>query len=195
MTISNQNCYVWKWLSNQSSPVICGRLDIDALGNQSFTYGSSYLHREDAESIYIDELPLRQGIQYPIKGMRIFSCLRDAAPDAWGRRVINSQLMGRQFNGYLDEIAYFLHSASDRIGVLDFQSSATQYIPRKADSATLEELLNAADIISEGKPISSDLDNALMHGTSLGGSRPKAMITDGNKNTSLNFRHLTIVTK
>ncbi|MFC0179536.1 type II toxin-antitoxin system HipA family toxin [Thorsellia kenyensis] len=181
MIISNRMCYVWKWISTQPTPVICGRLNIDELGNQVFTYGASYLRRKDAESIYIDELPLKQGIQYPKNGMSIFSCLRDAAPDAWGRRVINSQLMGRDYNGYLDEITYLLNSASDRIGALDFQESSTNYKSREADGSTLDELLRAADIISAGEKITPDLDNALMHGTSLGGARPKAMINDGNK--------------
>ncbi|MCC4791116.1 phosphatidylinositol kinase [Vibrio splendidus] len=178
MTSSNQ-CFVWKWLKGQSEPVVAGRLTIDETG-QHFTYGQSYLKRSDAEPIYSNELPLSAGTKEPVQGMPIFSCLRDAAPDAWGRRVINSRLMGKDYDAELGEMTYLMHSASDRIGSLDFQESATEYFDRSTDAATLEELYNASEIVGQGKEISSDLDRALMHGTSLGGARPKAMIT-GNE--------------
>jgi serine/threonine-protein kinase HipA len=176
MTTSSNQCFVWKWLRGQSEPVVAGRLTIDDSG-QHFTYGQSYLKRPDAEPIYSNELPLSAGTMEPVQGMPIFSCLRDAAPDAWGRRVINSRLMGKDYDAELDEMTYLMHSASDRIGSLDFQESATEYVARSTDAATLEELYQASEIVGQGKEVSSDLDRALMHGTSLGGARPKAMIT------------------
>ncbi|MCG6357660.1 HipA domain-containing protein [Vibrio fluvialis] len=176
MTTSSKQCFVWKWLRGQSEPVVAGRLTIDATG-QHFTYGKTYLVRPDAEPIYASELPLSVGTMEPVQGMSIFSCLRDAAPDAWGRRVINSRLMGKDYDAELDEMTYLMHSASDRIGSIDFQESATEYVARSTDAATLEELYQASEIVGQGKEISSDLDRALMHGTSLGGARPKAMLT------------------
>ena len=94
--------------------MVAGRLTIDETG-QHFTYGQSYLKRPDAEPIYSNELPLSAGTMEPVQGMPIFSCLRDAAPDAWGRRVINSRLMGKDYDAELDEMTYLMHSASDRI--------------------------------------------------------------------------------
>jgi len=176
MTTSSNQCFVWKWLRGQSEPVVAGRLTIDETG-QYFTYGQSYLKRSDAEPIYSNELPLSAGTKESVQSMPIFSCLRDAAPDAWGRRVINSRLMGKDYDAELDEMTYLMHSASDRIGSLDFQESATEYFDRSTDAATLEELYQASEIVGQGKEISPDLDRALMHGTSLGGARPKAMIT------------------
>ncbi len=180
MTTSDKSCYVWKWLHNQTEPVVAGILNIDANGYQTFAYGTSYLKRSDAEPIFEDELPLKSGVQAPITGMTIISCLRDGAPDAWGRRVINSQLMGNDYDAMLDEMTYMMHSASDRVGALDFQNSPTEYIPRETGEATLDELYRASEIVIEGKTLSPSLDKALMHGTSLGGARPKAMITDKN---------------
>ena len=77
----------------------------------------------------------------------------------------------------LDELTYLLESGSDRIGALDFQLSATKYIPRMSDQATLDELLRSAERVEKGILLQPDLDKALRHGSSLGGARPKALIT------------------
>lgn len=176
MTTSSNQCFVWKWLRGHSEPVVAGRLTIDESG-QHFTYGQSYLKRPDAEPIYSHELPLSAGTMQPVQGMSIFSCLRDAAPDAWGRRAIISRLMSKGYDAEFNEMTYLMHSASDRFGSLDFQESATEYVDRSTDAATLEELYLVSEIVAQGKKIPLDLDRALMHCTSLGGARPKAMIT------------------
>ena len=178
-------CYVWRWLPHSASPVVAGELHFDAQGRQTFAYGRSYLEREDAEPIYPVELALRRGTQEPVSGLDHFSCLRDAAPDAWGRRVIHARLLGRaevDYSGDLTEADYLMHSGSDRIGALDFQESATDYIPREQDSASLEDLQQVAELVSRDAPIPPDLEAALFHGSSIGGARPKAAITgDGVK--------------
>ena len=74
-----------------------------------------------------------------------------------------------------------LDSGSDRIGALDFQQSATQYVPRHTQKPTLEELLTAAEKVERGMPLSPELDQALLHGTSLGGARPKVLLEDGER--------------
>jgi len=111
-------------------------------------------------------------------------CLRDAAPDAWGRRVILNRTFGRKGKDVdiaaIDELTYLLESGSDRIGALDFQRSPSEYKARAVQTATLEELLSAAEKVEKGVPLTPDLDQALFHGTSLGGARPKAMIQDGD---------------
>lgn len=176
MTISR--CYVWKWLKESTTPVVAGVLSFDD-GQQSFAYGRSYLDREDAEPIYEAELGLSSGTKSPIEGMQNFSCLRDASPDAWGRRVINARLLSREDReSDLSEMDYLMNSASDRIGSLDFQESKDQYIPRETDLATLDDLFKASEIVEQGSFIPPDLDSALFHGSSIGGARPKAMVTD-----------------
>ena len=113
------------------------------------------------------------------------SCLRDASPDAWGRRVLIHQKLGvkgtdaAQFE--LDELTYLLESGSDRIGALDFQTSPTQYVPRQTQQPSLEELLTAAEKVEQGIALSPELDQALLHGTALGGARPKVLLDDGDR--------------
>ncbi|WP_159500808.1 type II toxin-antitoxin system HipA family toxin [Microbacterium sp. 18062] len=72
-----------------------------------------------------------------------------------------------------------LSSSSNRFGALDFQVSRENYVARD-DSATLDELHEAAIILDEGGELSSGLDAALLHGTTLGGARPKATLTDND---------------
>ena len=42
-----------------------------------------------------------------------------------------------------------------------------------------EELLESADRVEQGIPLTPELDQALHHGSSIGGARPKALIEDG----------------
>lgn len=167
--------FVWCWLPEKPQPVVAGRLYRDGDGF-SFNYGQSWLKRPDAIPLYLPELPLQAGRIPAPAGLEMAGCLRDAAPDAWGRRVILNQLASRGSNPDINELLLLLYSGSDRIGALDFQADARRYQPRIEDSATLEELQHAADMVERGEPISPALERALFHGSSIGGARPKALI-------------------
>ncbi|WP_336778346.1 type II toxin-antitoxin system HipA family toxin [Pantoea sp. USHLN256] len=180
-----REAYVWIWLPGETHPVVAGRLETEG-DTLLFNYGRSYLQRENRIPLNPNELPLRTGIIPPLNGLKIAGCIRDSAPDAWGRRVIINRRMGRKGanvdTGMLDELTYLMESGSDRIGALDFQHSATDYIPRAAENVSLPELLESADRVEKGVPLTPELDQALFHGTSIGGARPKALIeADGKK--------------
>ena len=185
-----EEAYVWVWLPGATEPVVAGRLARDG-ESLIFNYGRSYLEREGAIPLYLPELPLRRGAILPEPGLTMAGCLRDGAPDAWGRRVILNRTFGVKGKdadiGAIDELTYLLESGSDRIGALDFQRSPTTYAPRAAQAATLEDLLNAAEKVEKGIPLTHELDQALFHGSSLGGARPKAMIEDGDKKLIAKF--------
>lgn len=178
------NAFVWVWLPGATEPVVAGRLDQDG-ERLLYTYGASYRRRKDAIPIYEPELPLQEGVIAPINGLSMASCIRDGSPDAWGRRVIINRLTGKKPDAAgvreISELTFLLQSGSDRIGALDFQASAKEYVPRLAAQASLAELLEAAKFIEKGAPLPSALDQALNHGTSIGGARPKALIDDGAK--------------
>jgi serine/threonine-protein kinase HipA len=186
--------YVWVWLPGRVDPVVAGRLAPTAQGLQ-FNYGQSYLARDDAIALYTPELPLQRGSLPLLPGLSMPGCLRDASPDAWGRRVIINRLLGLKGGdtetATLDELSYLLESGSDRIGALDFQRSATEYVPRQAAQATLEELLESAERVEKGLPLTPELSQALQHGTSIGGARPKALITDGERKYIAKFSSTT----
>ena len=191
---AHDEAYVWVWLPGATEPVVAGRVYRDG-ANLSFNYGRSYLEREDAIPLYLPELPLKAGAIPPDPDLSMAGCLRDGAPDAWGRRVILNRTFGIKGKdadiGALDELTYLLGSGSDRIGALDFQMSPTEYVPRAAQAATLEELLSAAEKVEKGVPLTPELDQALFHGSSLGGARPKAMIEDGHKKLIAKFSSST----
>lgn len=187
---SDLQAYVWIWLPHSELPVVAGVLSRD--GQQLvFNYGRSYLARSDAIAIYIPELPLQTGAIPLLPGLAMPSCIRDASPDAWGRRVLINRKHGLKgvnaANIELDEMTYLLESGSDRIGALDFQLSPIQYVPRQAQQATLEELMTSAEKVERGLPLSQGLDLALQHGTSLGGARPKVLIEDGRRKLIAKF--------
>ncbi len=177
--------FVWTWLPGQTTPVVAGRLAKATGETYAFNYGQSYLARPDAISLNERELPLQTGALPLLPGLSMPGCIRDASPDAWGRRVIINRTMGLTGAAAaavdLDELTYLLESGSDRIGALDFQTSASVHTPRAARAAPLAMLLQAAENVEQGVPLTPELDAALRHGSSIGGARPKAMIEDGDK--------------
>ena len=185
---TDKEAFVWIWLPGETKPVVAGRLEADN-GNILFNYGKSYLNRtgdsRPAISIYEPELPLKAGVLPLQEGVAMPGCIRDAAPDAWGRRVIINKKLGLKGAGAdtaeLGELTYLLESGSDRIGALDFQHSPTEYVPRTANNVGMEELIESAERVEKGVPLTPELDQALFHGSSIGGARPKALVQDQGK--------------
>lgn len=182
-----EQAYVWTWLPGQTEPVVAGVL-ADLGDIVTFTYGQSYLGRPDAVALYLPELPLEVGTQVPQSGP-VAGVIDDASPDAWGMRVILSRLAGRGVDEVtaLSRLTYLLESGSDRIGALDFQASSDIYEPRGGAPASLEQLVRAAELVEEGEELPPELDQALLHGSSVGGARPKATLVDGSRNLIAKF--------
>jgi serine/threonine-protein kinase HipA len=191
-----RNAYVWVWLPGSSAPVVGGvvvptggRLQNEQV--LAFRYAASYLGRPEAISLWTPELPLRDEVfdpRRPAPGrdpLPFASCLRDAAPDAWGRRVINLRL-GNDASRETDELTYVLGSGSNRIGALDFQASPDHYVARD-DDATLDQLMDLAALVEAGEHIPDSLAAAAQHGTSIGGARPKALLRDGGRQLIAKF--------
>jgi serine/threonine-protein kinase HipA len=176
-----KEAYVWIWLPGAIKPVVAGVLTPEN-SVLLFNYGQSYLGNKKAISLFEAELPLQQGALPLLNGLALPNCIRDASPDAWGRRVIINKTMGLKQKDIdpveLDELTYLLESGSDRIGALDFQQSPDTYVARQANNATLAELLESAQRVEDGVPLTPELDQALNHGSSIGGARPKALIED-----------------
>jgi serine/threonine-protein kinase HipA len=90
----------------------------------------------------------------------------------------------------VSELTYLLESGSDRIGALDFQLSADEYVARKS-AGTLEEMQQAAERLERGELLSPDLDEALLNGSAVGGARPKALLNDGQRKLIAKFSSST----
>ena len=126
-----------------------------------FTYARSYLDHPQAISLYTPELPLRRGAQEPLDGLTVAACLKDATPDSWGERVIGNRLSSG--DAELSVETYMLESGSNRLGAIDFQESPEEYRPR-LDTASLDELYDAAEKVLAGEPLNPAIGDALMNG-------------------------------
>ena len=163
--------YVWIWLPKKTKPIVAGKMML-AGGRYHFTYGQSYRAHQEAIPLSPVELPLKAGTFSPSGLHEIPACLRDGSPDAWGRRLIDYQFPTLNPN----ELDYLLLSGSDRIGALDFQASALEYVPRDQAPVHLDAIEDLAKMLEEHQPISKKLLPILLHGTSVGGARPKCLI-------------------
>jgi serine/threonine-protein kinase HipA len=121
--------------------------------------------------------------------------LADAGPDAWGQRVVLYKRLGRLSDdddtSDLTFLTYLLESGSDRVGALDFQESPDFYVPRYEGLATLEEMATAAERLERGERFTPALELALLHGSSIGGARPKALLDDRDRKLIAKFSSMT----
>jgi serine/threonine-protein kinase HipA len=185
MTTTEAKLMVFAHLGQAWAP--CGQLLMTEEGPNvlasSFAYGLNYLHRPDAlevdpVSLGIADLEQVQGKRrLPVHGLPLFGGIRDAAPDSWGRRVIEAKL--KVPANSLPESQYLLHAGSDRVGALDIRASIHDGpSPGNGASHALEHLMEAAERIEDGLPIPAHLEAIFINGTALGGARPKASVRD-----------------
>lgn len=185
MTTRDSKLIVFANIGAQWAP--CGQLTLTEEGPNliasSFAYGLNYLKRSDA--LEVDPVSLsiadRTAISgkhlLPVNALHFFGGIRDAAPDSWGRRVIEAKLKAPPNS--LAESQYLLHAGSERAGALDIRSSRTD-LPMAGVSNwhTLNHLMEAAERIEDGLPVPAHLDAIFVEGTALGGARPKASVRD-----------------
>ncbi|MBI5547873.1 MAG: type II toxin-antitoxin system HipA family toxin [Deltaproteobacteria bacterium] len=185
MTSRPQSCFVYITLPGAVQAVTCGRFELSAdrrgvpLGR--FVYGRSYLERADAIPLDPVELLLSERTFQTVELNGVFGALRDAGPDYWGRRIIERHA-GKQ---PLSELDYLLHSPEDRAGALGFGLNAIPPAPRRSFNQTLqlEHLQAIADAVVSDAPLprgtdSSQIEELMLVGTSMGGARPKVVVED-----------------
>lgn len=148
-----------------------------------FAYGLKYLDRHNAIEIdpvslsIADKAAVRKRKIVPAANLKMFGGIRDAAPDAWGRRVIEAKLHANAND--LPESTYLLEAGSNRIGALDVRADINAPARDSHQSiADLQYLLDAAERIEQGEPIPARLEAIFHAGASLGGARPKATVRD-----------------
>ncbi len=184
MASFDQRAYVYLQLPQSMEVVTAGFYELDfpqGVPTGSFVYNPAYLQRADAVPLDPYELPLAPRRVQTVKLKGIFGPLRDASPDAWGRRIIEKHT-GRT---NLTEVDYLLHSPEDRAGALSFGRDKVPPAPiRKFNQVIqLETLLAAAEQFMEdeaaGKPgVPEQMLELLQPGTSMGGARPKNVVED-----------------
>lgn len=162
-----------------------GRLRIVDDGRYSrseFAYGKSWL--EDPAAFAIDpvQLPLRSGLFKTDPDYPLFNGLRDAAPDAWGRKIIDAAAMQKRGAPAIEAEYLLASQAGSRAGALMF--GLTPESPGKTidlelpictgSTDNLASLLDAAEMLHAGEEIPARFMTYLAPGAELGGARPKA---------------------
>lgn len=154
------------------------------VAGSQFAYGRRYIERSDALPV----VPAETGAWKPDpanmrdkefiadQATQLFGAIRDAAPDSWGRRVIESRL--KQPANSLPESTYLLEAGHNRAGALDIRPNIKSPPATATGAHRLDYLLEAAERIEEGLPVPAGLQDIFDAGSGMGGMRPKASVTD-----------------
>lgn len=178
--ISEREIYIYIQLPGVLETVPAALLKMQTLpdGTQvgRFRYGDRYLQRPAAVALDPFQLPLSQQIFEFTQLKGIPGAVRDAGPDAWGRRVIEYKLERGAVD--LQEIDYLLHGPQDGGGYLSFGLKPEPPALERQYNRTyqLAELIAAAQAVDEGRHTAWHLFDHLELGTSMGGARPKATV-------------------
>ncbi|SIO00593.1 type II toxin-antitoxin system HipA family toxin [Paraburkholderia phenazinium] len=180
---------VFIWLEGDSEAVPAGLLTVYEQGirpvRSTFVYGNRYRERKNAISVDPEGLSLvaanRTGKPVtfePPSQLALFGAIRDAAPDSWGRRVIEN--MVQAVPNSLPETDYLMHAGPHRTGALDFRDSPTAKAEtgKLPGAKDLKYLLDASAMIQEGRPVPRNLEAYFTVGATFGGARPKAVLLD-----------------
>lgn len=179
---SEREAYVYIQLPGTLETVPAALLRVQTLpdGTQigRFRYGDRYLQRQEAVALDPFQLPLDKTVYEFTQLKSIPGAVRDAGPDAWGRRVIEHKL--ERSAADLQEIDYLLHGPQDGAGYLSLGLKAEPPATKRQHNRTHQfaELIAATQAIEEGRPIAAHVLEQLDPGTSMGGARPKATIED-----------------
>ena len=207
MPAKNQTCYAFIQLPGSFEWVICGVLNVNDVGQNAyrgiFQYGRSYLARQNVPSLDPYNLPLSDRPQEFTKLRGIPGALRDASPDAWGRRVIQAKLGLQEAD--LSEVDYLLNGPDDGAGNLRFGPSTKPPTAARPFNRThqLRALTDATQTLEESGKLAHEVLEQLEPGTSMGGARPKVSIEDNNtiwlaklpeKNDKLNMQRVEYAT-
>lgn len=183
---SEQRAYVYLQLPGSLDVVTAGRCTLisrdDGLAVGRFLYNPVYLADRRAVPLDPFTLPLQRKTFETARLGGIFGAIRDAAPDSWGRRVIERELARTD----LTELDFLLQSPDDRAGALSFGHGKEPPAPFRNYNPVikLDVLLRLAeeiqrDDVGDGHVVQArQLEGLLRPDTAMGGARPKNVVED-----------------
>ncbi|MDR7297476.1 serine/threonine-protein kinase HipA [Pelomonas aquatica] len=176
--VPSATLFLW-WLGQPAQPRWVGTLAmVQASKGVSLRYAPSWLRHGFALS---EDLPLLDQEWLPEQREAVAGAVDDARPDRWGERVIR----------FIDKpprlalLDYLFFAGDERFGALGVSTSPDVYMPRSfgplpalGDLATIDELVRQ---VQAGQPVQPALQRLIAPGATLGGARPKALISlDGH---------------
>ena len=170
--------FLW-WLGRPQFPALVGTLHLlrDTQG-VSLRYASQWLASGFAIS---EDLPLvdtehRPG-EHDKERNTAAGSVDDARPDRWGERII--RLIEKPPRLSLLEYLYF--AGDERFGALGVSRSADLYLPHRTGPLPtlqdVEEMQQLVRKVMANQPVSEAQRRLIAPGATLGGARPKALIT------------------
>lgn len=190
---THKTIYVYECFSGDD-PSLMGCLYVNtvrATESYSFEYDGEWLQK-NRYTVNVDpDLSFFGGRQYPVSS-QIFGVFADAAPDRWGRMLMNRRERIRADNHSvkpvkLQESDYLLGVYDEtRMGGLRFKTSIDgEFLSADKDMAVppwarLRTLEEASRQFENNEIAVSEkwLDQLIQPGSSLGGARPKANVID-----------------
>ena len=179
------------------TPALVGELSYESLrGADSYGFSFAPTWLQTQRDLFLSaDLNNYTGMQYTAADRDIFGCFSDALPDRWGRTLLNrrEQILAQEQRRPLRRLSSFdyLLGIDDysRMGAFRFKetpdsdfinSDPMLKIPPLTDIRTLQE---AGSVIEQSEarnvlPEKRWLAQLIQPGTSLGGARPKASVTD-----------------
>ena len=159
----------------------------------SFEYSRQWLQKHPDIFLGKDLKPFT-GIQYASAG-KIFGCFSDALPDRWGRRLIDLRTRGQQNNSGMARRRLsdwdYLKGVEDalRVGGFRFKDVSTGAILCSSDKNQIPPLLSLNELIEASIEIEKSeyahiepeerwIRRLFVPGSSVGGARPKACVSD-----------------
>lgn len=171
---------------------LAGHLGIEAdvfssMEHVSFSYADTWL--SDAQAFELSpELPLVRGPQHPTLGRQLFGSFQDAAPDAWGRKLLFEEVRQQARSkgvripdageaGYL-----LLVNDETRQGALRFREHGEILSSwgKRAGVRDLRALAEEARVFAETGYVDEENSMLIGAGSSPGGAQPKAWVRDND---------------
>ena len=173
--------FVWM-LADPRNAALVGKLEHLSNGDVSLIYSESWINTGFPLSA---DLPLSPNEYAPIhrraRQPAAPGALDDARPDNWGEKVIRT--LHKPRNNHLFDYLYF--AGDERFGALGISSSDQTYapcpsspLPRLEDAQSISDV---ARIIQAGGKLEGQRRVLAQVGASLGGAKPKAVVSINNE--------------
>lgn len=152
----------------------------------SFEYDPAYLATPDAYPLDPLNLPLDRTTWATDSQFVRLGSIFDAAPDAWGRRVVSAQLpqeaQQRVFRGAFlrgaDGIGALVLTPENLTDKLDLDRIVNISLAERPGLSQLERAARAAADFEAGLDLTDEMRNMLGGSWTIGGARPKAILRD-----------------
>lgn len=198
MALEQKTVYVYESFSSAES-ILMGTLFVDRIRGKesySFEYEPSWLRNSKYAIILDPDLQMFSGRQYPVGEKDIFGIFADSSPDRWGRMLMNrrerilADQEGRKPRKLLNSDYLLGVYDETRMGAIRFKLEKDGTFlsddnktptPPWASLRTLEEAARQFENDESGLE-QKWVKQLIKPGSSLGGARPKATVTDTSGN-------------